>query len=145
MFVPPDSSSQVTVLTATSSVKVALVKFMLLMETSCELISSMPWSFRFCKVPPLPSVMPLPVTVKSPLPVLLRVMPVSAPLELTLWRVMPLAPMVVLMRLTAVPDVELTEFVVPVTLTVPALFARNPVPPVVVILRALIVVLPVVF
>ena len=51
----------------------------------------------FSMVPPLPAVDPVPVTLKMPLPVLLRTMPgLVPPSTLMLWNVIPLALMVVL-------------------------------------------------
>ena len=63
---------------------------------------------------------PVPVTVNAPAPVLLSTMPLAAPFDaITLRKVRPLAPMVVLATLSAVPVVVASVFVDPVTLTVP--------------------------
>ena len=57
-------------------------------------------------VPPEKSFVPLPEIVNPPkVPVVLRTMPLTAPLEDILKKFNPLAPIVVLVTLNAVPDV----------------------------------------
>ena len=74
---------------------------------------------------PLPTCPPqrpleLPVTVKPPLaPVVFKIIPLAAPFAEMLRNVSPLAPIVVLTTLRAVPVVLLMVFVAPVTLIVP--------------------------
>ena len=78
----------------------------------------MPFWVVFRIVPPLPSVVPVPVTVKNPaVPPPLISIPTAPPLAATLWKVTPLAPIVELLILTAVPVVVAMELPVPVTLT----------------------------
>src|SRR5215471_8457185 len=88
--------------------------------------------------PPTP-VLPSPVTVSPPLvPVLFRTMPLTgsvAPVVLVpeemLWKVRPLAPIVVFATLSAVALTELIELPLPVTLIVPPPVALKPMPVVV--------------
>src|SRR4051794_30136595 len=70
----------------------------------------------------------LPVTVSDPDPALLSTMPLAAPLLAMLWNVRPLAPIVVLATLRAVPVVEsiVLAFVPVVTLIVPPPVALRP-------------------
>ena len=53
------------------------------------------------------------------MPVLLSTMPLAAPLAEMLWKVRPLAPIVVLATLSAVPVVVVRVLPAPVTVTVP--------------------------
>lgn len=81
-------------------------------------------------VPPLPA-LPVPVTVKPPVPVLSRIIPVAEPpLDVMLWNVSPLAPIVVLTTFKAVaPEVLLMVLPVPCTVTAVAPpVALKPVP-----------------
>ena len=62
----------------------------------------------------------LPVTVSPPeAPVVFNTMPFTAPLELMLRKIKPLAPMVVLATFSAVPVVVFSVLAAPVTVTVP--------------------------
>ena len=78
----------------------------------------------FWIVPPVPGV-PAPVTVNPPAPVLVRTMPLGAPLDEMLWNHKPPAPMVVLVTVSAVPVVVVSVLPLPVTVTVPLFAAVN--------------------
>ena len=81
-------------------------------------------------VPPEKSFVPLPEIVNPPkVPVVLRTMPLTAPLEDILKKFNPLAPIVVLVTLNAVPDVDDMVLLLPVTVIteVVAPVALNPV------------------
>src|SRR5262249_4895277 len=72
-------------------------------------------------------VRPFPVTLKKPVePVWSRTMPLTAPLDEMLRNVTPLAPIVVLATLRAVPVVVVMVFAVPWTVMVPPPVAENP-------------------
>src|SRR5262245_66622682 len=80
-----------------------LVKFMFDSERLLVDVNSAPCAL-FWMVPPEPAVVPVPVTVSPPLaPVVLRMMPLVAPLAEMSWKVSPLAPIVVFATLSAVP------------------------------------------
>src|ERR1700719_3167450 len=94
----------------------------------------MPSAVVFWIVPPEPLlVLPLlsPVTVKLPVPVVLRRIPLVPPLDEIFWNVTPLAPIVVLAMLRAVVVIAdvLPMLFVPVTLTTPPLVAVKAVLP----------------
>src|SRR5262249_51549740 len=81
---------------------------------------------------------PLPATVRPPDdPVVLRTIPFVPPLDEMLTKFRPLAPMVVLLTLRAVPVVLLIVLPVPVTFTVPPPVALKPAPDVAVMSRPL--------
>lgn len=104
---------------ALPSVVPVFVKFMFLRMAPLELIISAPLLVMFCMVPPVPSVVPTPVTLRLPLePVLFSDMPVGAPLAEMLRKVMSLAPIVVFATTNALAVVVVIMFV-PVTLSVP--------------------------
>ncbi|MBK7473434.1 MAG: hypothetical protein IPI73_25140 [Betaproteobacteria bacterium] len=83
-----------------------LVKFMFVSVMLLALTNSAPRVVVFWMVPPVPAVVPVPVTVNAPLePVVLRMIPLAPPLAEMLRKVSPLAPMVVLATFSAVPVV----------------------------------------
>src|SRR6266478_5408705 len=87
-------------------------------------------------VPPVPAVVVEPTTVRPPLvPVVLRTMPLVAPLAEILRNVRPEPPIVVLATFSAVPVVDVIVLAVPVTVTVPPPVAAKPAPLVVLTAR----------
>src|SRR5213593_1771678 len=91
-----------------------LMKFMFLSVMLLAVMNSAPLVVQFCTVPPVPSVVLVPVTVNGPAPVLLRLMPFEAPLAEMLLKFNPFAPMVRLRTLSAIPapeEIVLGEFV----------------------------------
>src|SRR5262245_8314957 len=92
----------------------------------CVDVREMAWPVVLWIVPPVHvdavdvHVPPLPLTVRPPLvPVLLRAMPLTAPLAVMLRKVRPLAPMVVLATVRAVPVVVVSVLALPVRVMVP--------------------------
>src|SRR5260221_5493220 len=81
----------------------------------------MPSAVVFWIVPPEPLLAPpaLPMTVNGPAPVVLRLMRLAAPLELTLRNFTPAPPIVVLLMLTPVPVVVTIVLAVFEAVTVP--------------------------
>src|SRR5207244_11439468 len=65
---------------------------------------------QFWIVPPVPAVVPVPVTVNGPVPVPFTTMPFGAPLAEMLLKVMPAAPIVVPTTLSAIPLPEEMTF-----------------------------------
>src|SRR5436190_5276594 len=103
-----------------------LVKFMFDKERLLVEVKTPPCTV-FWIVPPLPAVVPVPVTVRPPLePVVSRTMPLVAPLALMSWNVRPLAPIEVLVTLSAVPVVVTMLLAALAALTVPPLLALKP-------------------
>src|SRR5215469_11232444 len=112
--------------------------FMLVNDASAVFVNAMPTPVVCWMVPPELSpptlVFPSPVTVNPPLvPVLFKMMPLTgsvAPVVLVpeemLWKVRPLAPIVVFATLSAVALTEAIELPVPVTLIVPPPVALKP-------------------
>lgn len=100
------------------------------------LVREMAWPVEFWIAPPVQLAVevqepPLPETVRLPLaPVVFSTIPLLAPFDEMLRKVRPLAPMVVLVTLSAVPVVEsiVLGFAPVVTLTIPLLEALKPVP-----------------
>ena len=106
MFVlAPNASPQLRSLPPTP----LFVKFMFRNVMLLDEMNSAPRLVAFWIVPPLPAA-PVPVTVNAPLPVVFRLIPLTGPLAEMLRNVSPLAPMVVLATLSAVPVVVVSVF-----------------------------------
>src|SRR5687768_5471560 len=121
--------SERPVLLATLSAVPALVKFMFLSVMSAPLMTLTPRCAVFWIVPPEPAVVPVPVIVRPPAePVVLRTIPLIAPLTLTLWKLRSAAPMLVFWTLMATTLPEPIVLPLPLALTVPPPVALNPTP-----------------